>query len=117
MMNAYDAANQLAQALKESHEHKKLNEAKNLLETDADAQKMVKDFLKKQTELQVEALSGKEISPAKQEQLQKLCELVAQTGKGRDYLQAYPRFQLMMEDVYKILGEAAKPVLGDGQDE
>ncbi|MDR3349190.1 MAG: YlbF family regulator [Acidaminococcales bacterium] len=112
-MNAYDLANQLARALKEGQEYSKLLAAKSVLGADGDAQKMVKDFLAKQAQLQLETLSGKEAAAGKQEQLQKLYELVVQNQKGRDYLQALMRFQLLLDDIYKILGDAVKPVLGE----
>lgn len=115
-MNAYDCAHQTVKAIKESHEYKKLFEAKELLKQDADADKMVKDFLKKQTEMQLEAMGGKQVDKDKQEQLQKLYELISLNDKARDYVQTYMRFQLMMEDIYKIFGEAIKPVISEGNE-
>jgi cell fate (sporulation/competence/biofilm development) regulator YlbF (YheA/YmcA/DUF963 family) len=112
-MNVYDCANQLAKELKESHEYKKLLTAKEALDKDEAAAGMVRDFLGKQAELHLEAMGGKEIDKSKQEQLQKLYELLALNSVSRDYIQTYMRFQLMLEDVYKILGEAVKPVLSD----
>ena len=116
-MNAYDSANQLARSITESEEYKKLAAAKSALGSDEGAQKMVKDFLAKQAQLQLEAISGKEGVKDKQEQLRKLYELIAQNSKGRDYMQALMRFQLLLDDVYKILGEAVKPVLDDEKSE
>ncbi len=112
-MNVYDGANQLAKQLKESHEFKKLFEAKEVLKTDADAKKMVDDFMQKQAQLQFEVMSGKEVDKDKQEQLQKLYEVISLNSKGRDYIQAYMRFNMMMEDIYKILSDTIKPVVSD----
>lgn len=116
-MNAYDAAHQTVKAIKESHEYKKLLDAKAALAEDVDADKMVRDFLKKQTQMQLEAMSGREVDKEKQEQLQKLSELITLNTKAREYVQSYMRFQLMMEDIYKIFGDAIKPVLSDAKDE
>ena len=44
-MNVYDNANELAKAMRESHEFKKLKEATAVLNKDANAQKMVNEFL------------------------------------------------------------------------
>lgn len=107
----------MAKALKESHEYKKLFAAKEKLSGDKDAQKMVKDFLQKQAEMQLEAMSGKEPAKDKQEQLQKLYELLSLNEKAREYIQTYMRFQMMLEDIYKILGEAIKPVTSDMENE
>ena len=46
-MNVYDNANELAKAMRESHEYKKLKEAAAVLEKDPDAKKMVNEYLKK----------------------------------------------------------------------
>ena len=116
-MNVYDNANDLAKAIKSSHEYKKLLEAKQGLSGDKDAGKMVKDFLDKQTQLQIEAMSGKQPDAAKTEQLQKLYELLNMNGKARDYIQAFMRFQMMMEDISKTIGEAVKDVSGGIGDE
>ena len=116
-MNAYDAAHQTVKAIQEGHEYKKLLAAKTVLAEDTDADKMVRDFLKKQTQLQLEAMSGRAIDKEKQDQLQKLSELITLNSKAREYVQAYMRFQLMMEDIYKIFGDAIKPVISDMKDE
>jgi cell fate (sporulation/competence/biofilm development) regulator YlbF (YheA/YmcA/DUF963 family) len=115
-MNVYDAANQLAKELRESHEYKKLLSAKEALGKDQEAEKMVRDFLGKQAQLQIDAMSGKELDKGKQEQLQKLYEVIALNSDGREYMQVYMRFQLMLEDIYKILGDAVKPALGEAKD-
>ena len=44
-MNVYDNANDLAKAMRESHEYKKLKEAAVVLEKDPDAKKMVNEYL------------------------------------------------------------------------
>lgn len=44
-MNVYDNANELAKAMRESHEYKKLKEAAVVLEKDQDAKKMVNEYL------------------------------------------------------------------------
>ena len=110
-MNVYDSANTLAKAIKESHEYKKLIASKETLVADANAATMVADFLKKQAEMQLEAMSGKPVDSAKQDALQKLYELISMNEKGRDYVQSYMRFQLMMDDVYKMVGEVVKPAV------
>ncbi len=112
-MNPYDNANELAKSIKESHEYKKMLEAKKALDTDKDAAKMVKDFLIKQSEMQLEAMSGKEINKEKQEQIQKLYSLLVLNSNSQEYIQCYMRFQLMMEDIYKIMGEVVKPIMDD----
>ena len=111
-MNAYDNEHELAWALKESDECRALGMARRALDTDASARDMVKDFLRKQMEMQIEVMSGKADAKSKQESLQKLGELLSLNSKARDYIAAYFRFQQVMTDIYKMIGDA----VGEGLD-
>ena len=111
-MNAYDKGNELARALKDSDEYRMLGKARRELDTDPAARDMVKDFLRKQMEMQLEVMSGKADAKSKQESLQKLYELLSLNSRARDYVAAYMRFQQVMQDIYKMIGDAG----GEGLD-
>ena len=111
-MAAYDKGHELARALKESDEFRALGVARRDLDTDPDARNMVKDFLRKQVELQVDVMSGKPDAKGKEEALKQMAELLALNVRARDYITAYFRFQRIMTDIYKIIGEA----VGEGLD-
>ena len=111
-MNVYDRGNELARALKESDEYKALGRARRELDADPGARDMVKDFLRKQMEMQLDVMSGKADAREKQASLQKLYELLALNSRARDYVSAYMRFQQIMQDVYKMIGDA----VGEGLD-
>jgi cell fate (sporulation/competence/biofilm development) regulator YlbF (YheA/YmcA/DUF963 family) len=104
-MNVYDKAHDLARALKQSSEYQNYLQAKQAIENDAEAKKMIKDFLAKQMELEYEAMTGK-IDEEKRAQVQRMVELLAYNNKARDFLDVYMRFQRTMGDIYKILGES-----------
>ncbi len=104
-LNPYDKAHELARTLKASAEYRTFLAAKEALATDPDAKKMAQDFLRKKMELEYEALAGKE-DAAKAETLQKMYELLAMNGKAREYIEAYFRFQRIMADISKIIGES-----------
>ena len=111
-MNAYDKGHELARSLNESEEFRKLCAAKLALDTDPAARDMVRDFLRKQMELQIELMSGKPDAKAKEASLQKLAELLSMNARSRDYVAAYFRFQQVMTDIYKMIGDA----VGEGLD-
>ena len=111
-MTAYDKGHELARALKESEEFRALGIVRRELETDPAAKSMVKDFLRRQVEMQIEVMSGKPDAKAKEASLQKLAELLSLNPRARDYVAAYFRFQRIMTDIYKILGDA----VGEGLD-
>lgn len=106
MMNIYDKAHELARVMRDSQEYQAFLTEKKKIDADAQAKKMVKDFMAKKLELEYEALSGKGEDKAKMEQLQKMYEVVSINANARDFLHAQMRFQQIMGDVYKILGES-----------
>ncbi|CUH96886.1 hypothetical protein P22_2998 [Propionispora sp. 2/2-37] len=105
-MSTYDAAHTLANVLKNSIEYQELLKAQKTIENDEQAKKMVKEFIAKQMEIEFQMMSGKPEDKEQTTRLQKMYELLALNTKSRDFLQAYMRFQRMMADVYKIIGEA-----------
>jgi cell fate (sporulation/competence/biofilm development) regulator YlbF (YheA/YmcA/DUF963 family) len=102
----YDKAHDLARVLKASEEYRAINLAKEALGTDADAKKMVHDFLIKKAEIEYEGLAGREADKAKMVQLQRMYELLSYNAKAKNFLEAYTRFQRIMADVSKIIGDA-----------
>jgi cell fate (sporulation/competence/biofilm development) regulator YlbF (YheA/YmcA/DUF963 family) len=104
-LNPYDKAHELARTLKASVEYRAFLTAKEALAADLDAQKMTQDFLRKKMELEYEALAGRE-DKAKTEALQRMYELLAMNAKAREFLEAYFRFQRIMADISKIIGDS-----------
>jgi cell fate (sporulation/competence/biofilm development) regulator YlbF (YheA/YmcA/DUF963 family) len=102
----FDKAHELARALKTSDEYRAFSKAKDMLEKDADAKKMVQDFLIKKAEVEYESLTGKQEDKTKVEQLQRMYELLAYNPTARSFMEDYTRFQRIMADVSKIIGDA-----------
>ena len=71
-MNVYDNANELAKAMRESHEFKKLKEATAVLNKDENAKKMVNEFLSLNQQAEMEKYQGKEPAKETTEKIQKL---------------------------------------------
>lgn len=111
-MSTLDKAHELARALRGSDEYRRLKELKATLAANKDAEQMVDDFLKKQAELQIEMMQGKQ-SEEKMQQLQKMYELLSINSTAGTYIQAYMRFQLMMQDVSKIIADSVEDVMGE----
>lgn len=105
-MNAYDKAHELARALRESQEYRDYKRIKSLVYDNEKHKEMITDFKKKQFELQAEQLSGKEPEKEKLEQLQQLYSILIASPDVGKYFEAEYRFDRMISDVYKIIGEA-----------
>ena len=105
-MSTYDKAHELAKALQQSAEYQNFLNEKRKIEADSQAKKMVKEFIVKKVEIEYEAMAGKGEDKAKLEQLQRMYEVLCVNTKARDFLHAQMRFQQMMGDIYKILGDS-----------
>lgn len=112
-MNVYDVANELAKAMRESQEFKRLSEAKKKLSEDSSAEAMVNDFMKQKQELEMEQFAGKTPEKEKMEKVQKLYEVLSLNSAANDYLQSYIRFQMMINDISKSIGDVVKEVVGE----
>jgi len=107
-MNVYDEVNNLARAIKECKEFTDYKEAKDKVRGQADLKAKIDEFEKIRYEEQVLALKGEAQS---EEKMKKLQELLVQNPEVKEYFDKEVRFNVMMADVNKIIGEAIKDVL------
>lgn len=110
-MKVYDEVNNLAKAIKESQEYLEYKEIKNELFADSDMKKKVEEFEKIRYEEQLLAMQGEEQSTEKMKKLQELYEILVQNEKVKEFFDKEVRFNVMMADVNKTIGEAIKDVL------
>lgn len=104
-MNVYEDAHNLARAIKASEEYKQFDALKKQVEAQPELDKMLKDFQKKQFDMQAKQLMGESVGSEVTQKIQELYSIVATNPLAAEYLQAEMRFSLMMNDVYKILGD------------
>lgn len=107
-MYVYDKANELAKALSESEEYKSYKAAKEKVDKDSRSKDMLKDFKKRQFELQAMQLSGQKPDESKLSQIQSLYQVIILNPDIAEYLQAELRFNQMFSDVYNIIGKAVE---------
>ena len=103
-MNVYDQAHGLAAAIRESEEFKQYDQLKKVVDENEELSKMIKDFQSKQFEAQAKQMM-EEAAPDMSQQIQNLYQIIMKDPMAAQYMQAEMRFSLMMNDVYKILGE------------
>lgn len=103
-MNVYDQAHNLALAIKEAEEYKQFIALKERLDGNPELSKMIRDFEKKQLEIQTKQMMGEGQSPDIMQSMQEALQIVMKDPLAAEYLQAEMRFSLMMKDVYEILG-------------
>lgn len=110
-MEVYDNANHLAQAIKNSKEYTEYKQAKQELFVDVTLKQQVEEFEKIRYEEQLLAMQGEQQSEEKMAKLQELYKILVQNPNVKDYFDKEVRFNVMIADVNKIIGEAIKDVL------
>lgn len=110
-MEVYDNANRLAKAIKDSKEYQEYKTLKQELFVDLKLKEQVEEFEKIRYEEQLLAMQGEKQSEEKMQKLQELYKILVQNPKVKDYFDKEVRFNVMIADVNKIIGEAIKDVL------
>lgn len=110
-MYVYDKANELARSIKESKEYLEYKELKRVVTEDLNLKDKVDEFEKIRYEEQLLAVQGEKTSEEKMQKLQELYEILVKEPKVKEFFDAEVRFNLMIADVNKIIGESIKDVL------
>lgn len=104
-MNVYNEAHNLARAIRESEEFKQYEAVKKSVAENPSMTEMLNDFQKKQFEMQAKLMMGESPAQDTNEYIQGLYNIMMKDPLTAQYLQCEIRFSMMMNDVYKILGE------------
>ncbi len=110
-MNVYDAVNNLARAIKDSNEYKEYKEVKEKIVKDPELKNQIDEFEKIRYEEQLLAMQGEKQSNEKMAKLQELYKILVQNPDVKEYFDKEVKFNVMIADVNKIIGEAIKDVL------
>lgn len=110
-MNVYDTVNKLAQEIKDSDEFKNYKKYKELVKSNAEVNENIKKFESLRYELQISAMQGLEANKEKEKELQEIyAELLAKENV-KEYFDAEFKFNILLADVNKIIGDSVKEVL------
>ena len=110
-MKVYDKANDLAKDLKESEEYINYKKIKEEVYANAELKEKIKEFDKIRYEAQILMVQGAEQDQEKILKMQELYEVLMKEPKVKEYFDAEVKFNVMLADVNKIIGEAVKEVL------
>ena len=110
-MEVYDQVNNLARTIKESKEYKEYKQVKAELMAEPELKSKVDEFEKIRYEEQLLAMQGEKQSEEKMQKLQELYQILVQNPRVKDYFDKEVRFNVLIADVNKIIGEAIKDVL------
>lgn len=110
-MNVYDTVNKLAQEIKDSDEFKNYKKYKELVKSNQEVSEMINKFETLRYELQISAMQGIEVNKEKETELQDIYTNLLSKDNVKEYFEAEFKFNILLADVNKIIGDAVKEVL------
>ena len=110
-MNIYDTANRLAQEIKSSEEYNNYKSAKEAINLKPELKEKIQEFEKTRYDAQLSAIQTGKDDEEKVKKMQELyVELIA-IDDVKKYFDAEIKFNIILADVNKIIGEAVGDIL------
>ena len=106
-MNPYDQAHALARALKDSEEYREYARLKEIAYDDGTNKALLDEYKRLQFRMQAKLASGETMPEEDFQRLQQIGALLQFNPDVSAYLLAEFRFQRLLSDIFKILGELA----------
>lgn len=110
-MNVYDTVNKLAQEIKSSEEFNNYKKYKELIKSNLEVSEQMKKFETLRYEIQISAMQGLEVSNEKEKELQDIYAELLSKENVKEYFDAEFKFNILLADVNKIIGDAVKEIL------
>ncbi len=107
----YDTANRLAQEIKESEEYVTYKMAKEAINLNYELKSQIDEFEKARYEAQILALQTGKDDEEKLRHVQELYGKLIQNEEASKYFDAEVKFNVMIADINKIIGEAVQGLL------
>lgn len=110
-MTVYDTTHELARQLKNSREYIEYKEMKEIIYADPKLKEQVEEFEKIKYEVQMLTIQEGKQDEQKMKKLQELYTILLEHKDVKKFFDTQVRFNVMLADVNKIIGEAVKDVL------
>lgn len=110
-MNIYDTANNLAAEIKKSEEYMNYKMAKETLNLNSSLKEKMKEFEMLRYETQLIAMQTGKNDEEKYKKMQEIYVELIENSEARNFLEAETKFNIIIADVNKIIGEAIKDVM------
>jgi len=111
-MNVYDTVNKLAQEIKDSEEFKNYKKYKELVKSNQEVNEQIKKFEALRYEIQISTMQGLELNKDKEKELQEIYAELLTKENVKEYFESEFKFNILLADVNKIIGDSVKEVLG-----
>lgn len=110
-MNIYDTANRLAQELKQSEEYVNYKMAKEAISMNSEIKEKINNFEMARYEAQITELQTGKVDEEKTKKMQELYVELIEVDEAKKFFDAETKFNIILADVNKIIGDAVKDVL------
>jgi len=110
-MTVYDTTHELARQLRNSREYIEYKEMKDIIYADPKLKEQVEEFEKIKYEMQMLTIQEGKQDEQKMAKLQELYTILLNNKDVKKFFDTQVRFNVMLADVNKIIGEAVKDVL------
>ena len=110
-MNVYDTANKLAQEIKQSEEYNTYKIAKEAINLNIELKSKIDEFEKARYEAQIVALQTGKDDENKMRHVQELYGELIQNQEASKYFDAEMKFNILIADVNKIIGQAVQELM------
>ena len=110
-MNVYDTANKLASEIKQSEEYANYKMAKQTVNLNSELKENLEKFETTRYEVQLEMMQTGKNNEEKYKQMQDLYLDLIKNEEAKKFFDAETKFNVMIADVNKIIGEAVRDVI------
>ena len=110
-MNVYDTANKLALEIKQSEEYINYKMARETLALNPDLKKKIGEFEVARYDAQLTQIQTGKEDEAKTNKMKELYAELIQLDDAKKYFDAEMKFNIVLTDVNKIIGEAVRDVM------
>lgn len=110
-MNVYDTANRLASEIKQSEEYMNYKMAKQALNLNTKLKEKMIEFEQTRYEVQLEMMQTGKNNEEKYKKMQDLYVELIEDEEAKRYFEAETKFNVVIADVNKIIGEAVRDVI------
>ncbi len=110
-MNIYDTANRLAQEIKQSEEYVNFKMAKQAINLNSELKKKITTFEQKRYEVQLITMQTGKQDEEKYKEIQELYAELIEIDEAKKYFEAETKFNIIVADINKIIGEAIRDVM------
>lgn len=110
-MNIYDTANRLASEIKASEEYANYKMAREVLNLKPELKEEISKFEQARYEVQIEQMQTGKINEEKMKTMQELYSKIIEIDEIKKYFETEIKFNVILADVNKIIGEAVKDLV------